>query len=233
MNLSNRHRRAKNHSSPGRKAVRLGILATAGLTVIATAATAEAVTTNNVSHGVAVADNSISTLANPGRPTQFLDAFTVHQDGALYAAAASNSARANSYDCTAASPCRSIALSFQIITMAGTNIHLNAQNVSHAANHDCAGCQTLAGAWQFIVSTPEPFTLSTSAQSRLAAVHRSLDALGRSTAPVSTIQQQADVLAAQVESILNAAAATAPKGPGVNALAAQAPTVTLHRMLAS
>ncbi|WP_182446305.1 hypothetical protein [Streptacidiphilus sp. PB12-B1b] len=230
MNL-NQHRRATPRTGPARRALRLGMLATAGLTVVATAASAEAATTSHVSHGVAVADNTVFSLANPGHPSQFQDAFTVHQYGALYDASAVNQAQAQAWACSAASPCRSVALSFQIITMAGENIHLNAQNTSHAADHDCAGCQTLAGAWQFIVSTPEPFTLSAAAQRQLADVHRSLDALGRSTAPVTAVQQQADALAAQVESILKAAAATAPKGPGVNALAAHAPVVTVHRML--
>ena len=230
MNL-NQHRRATPRTGPARRALRLGMLATAGLSVVATAASAQAATTSHVAHGVAVADNTVSTLANPGHPDQFQDAFTVQQYGALYAAAADNQAQAQSAACTAARPCRSVALSFQIITMAGEHIHLDARNVSHAANHDCAGCQTLAGAWQFIVSTPEPFTLGATAQRQLADIHRSLDALGRSTAPVATVQQQADALAAQVQSVLQAAAATAPKGPGVNALAAAAPTVTLHRML--
>ena len=238
MNLTHRHRAAP-RPGPARRAMRLGLLATVGLTVAATAATtatAQAATVGEAGpgsgHGVAVADSNVDTVANPGHRNQFQDSFTVHQYGDLYAAAVRNQAEAQSWVCTAASPCRSVALSFQIVTMAGEDIHLNAQNVSHAANHDCAGCQTLAGAWQFIVSTPEPFTLSASAQSQLATIHRELDALGRSTAPVSTIQQQADALASQVTAILRSAAATAPKGPGVNALAVAAPTVTVHQMLA-
>ena len=231
MNLTHRHRAAP-RSGPARRAMRLGLLATAGLTVLAGTATAQAATGPGSSgHGVAVADDLVNTLASPGHRSQFQDSFTVHQYGDLYAASLRNQAEAQSWACSAASPCRSVALSFQIVTMAGEDIHLNAQNVSHAANHDCAGCQTLSGAWQFIVSTPEPFTLSASAQSQLAAVHRSLDALGRSTAPVSTVQQQADALASQVTAILRSAAASAPKGPGVDALAVAAPTVTVHQML--
>lgn len=230
MNLIQRHR-ATPRLGPARRAVRLGLLATAGLTVLATAATAQAATLSGAAYGVAVADNTAHTLANPGRPSQFQDAFTVHQYGTLRAASLRNQAEAQSWACTTASPCRSVALSFQIVTMAGTNIHLNARNTSHAANHYCAGCQTLAGAWQFIVSTPEPFTLSPAARRQLAGIHRELDALGRSTAPVATVQQQADALAAQVVSVLRAAA-TAPGRPGMSAMAVAAPTVTVHRMLA-
>jgi hypothetical protein len=235
MNLTQRHR-ATPRPGPARRAMRLGLLATAGLTVVATAATAQAATGSGTAsgsgHGVAVADDFVHTVANPGHRTEFQDSFTVHQYGDLYDAAVRNQAEAQSWACSAGAPCRSVALSFQIVTMAGEDIHLNAQNVSHAANHDCAGCQTLAGAWQFIVSTPEPFTLSTSAQRQLAEIHLDLDALGRSTAPIATLRQQADALASQVAAILRSAAATAPKGPGVNALAVAAPTVTVHQTLA-
>ena len=232
MNL-NHHRRARPHSGPARKAVRVGLLATAGLAVIATATGAEAATPGGALHGVAVADDSAHTLATPGQSNEFHDSFTVHQEGALFVSSDHNQAWADSAACTAAKPCRSIALSFQIVTMAGENIRLNASNVSNAANHECAGCQTFAGAWQFIVSTPRPFTLSASAQRQLADIHRRLDALGKSTAPVSVIQSQAEALASQVRTVLTAAAATAPKGPGVDVLAQMAPTVTMHRTVSA
>ncbi|MFC1413829.1 hypothetical protein ACEZCY_32240 [Streptacidiphilus sp. N1-12] len=233
MNL-NHHRRAAARVGVGRKAVRFGLLATAGLTAMATAATtAQAAgpgSTAGTGHGVAIANDSAHALANPGNRVRFDDSFTVHQEGTVFAAAAHNLAEADSAGCTAARPCRSVALSFQIVTMAGENIHLNAVNSSNAANHHCAGCQTLAGAYQFIVSTPRAFRLSPTALRQLADIHRRLDALGRSKAPVATVKTQADALAAQVTSILQAAAATAPKGPGIDALAVRTPTVTVHRM---
>ena len=238
MNL-NQHRRAIPRVGAGRKAIRLGLLATASLTALsaaATAATAQGVGPTNHStnsHGIAIADDNVHTLANRAHESRFADSFTVHQYGPVFAASARNQADAVSAGCTAADPCRSVALSFQIVTMAGENIHLNAVNLSNASNYHCAGCETLAGAYQFVVSTPNPFTLSATAQRRLADIHRKLDALGKSTAPVAAVKQQADALAAQVVTLLKSAAATAPKGPGVDALAAMAPTVTVHRMMSS
>ena len=230
----NEHRKVTPRTGAGRKAVRLGLLATVGLGAIATAASAQAAAPGTFSsngHGVAIADDAALAYANPVHRTDFDDSFTVHQYGTVFAAAAHNDAHATSSACTAASLCRSVALSFQIITMAGENIHLNAQNRSRSTNNHCTDCQTFAGAYQFVVSTANPFTLSPSAQRQLAGIHRKLDALGRSNASIASIQAQADALAAQVTSILKAAAATAPKGPGVDALAAMAPTVTMHRML--
>ncbi|RAG85246.1 hypothetical protein DN069_12845 [Streptacidiphilus pinicola] len=223
----NPHRkpRIRPHAGAARRALRFGLLATAGLGVIgATAGTAQAV------QGVAVAHDSARTLADRAHETRFQDSFTVHQYGTLYAASARNQALAVSAYCSADDPCRSVALSFQIVTMAGENIHLNAVNLSRAENVHCDDCQTLAGAYQFVVSTPRPFTLSAAAQRQLADIHRKLDALGRSHASVAELKSQADALAAQVTSILKAAAATAPKGPGVDALAQLEPEVTVHRV---
>ena len=226
----NPHRKPRIRARVGAagRALRLGLVATAGLGVLgATAGVAQAV---GHPEGVALATDAAHTLADRAHETRFQDSFTVHQFGTLYAASARNQALAVSAYCSADDPCRSVALSFQIVTMAGENIHLNAVNLSRAENVHCDGCQTLAGAYQFVVSTPRPFTLSASAQRQLAVIHRKLDALGRSHASVAQLRSEADALAAQVTSILRAAAATAPKGPGVDALAQLEPQVTVHRV---
>jgi hypothetical protein len=224
----NQHRKSRIRVGAARRALRVGLLATAGLGVIgATTGVAQAVGGHD---GVAVADDGAHTLANRAHETRFQDSFTVHQYGELLAASARNQALAVSAYCSADDPCRSVALSFQIVTMAGTDIHLNAVNLSRAENVHCAGCETLAGAYQFVVSTPRPFTLSAAAERQLADIHRKLDALGKSKAPIDQVKSQADALAAQVTAILKAAAATAPKGPGVSALSQMEPEVTVHRV---
>jgi hypothetical protein len=225
----NLHRKTRSRVGSARRALRVGLIATAGLGVLgATAGAAQAV--GRPVEGVAVADDGAHTLANRAHETRFKDSFTVHQYGTLFAASARNQALAVSAYCSPDDPCRSVALSFQIVTMAGTDIHLNAVNLSRAENVHCDGCQTLAGAYQFIVSTPRPFTLSPTAERQLAVIHRKLDALGRSRASIAQIRSQADALAAEVASILRAAAATAPKGPVVSPLAQLEPEVTVHRV---
>ncbi|MBF9071619.1 hypothetical protein [Streptacidiphilus fuscans] len=235
----NHHRKVRIRVGSVRRAVRFGLLVTAGLgTLGATTGVAQAVGPNGGAldgtavRGVAVADDGAFTLATRAHESRFQDSFTVHQFGAVYSATADNQATAYTSWCSADDPCRSVSLSFQIVTMAGTDIHLDAHNRSTAANVHCPGCESLAGAYQFIVSTPRPFTLGVSAQRQFAEIHRKLDALGRSSAPVAEVRQQADALAAQVTALLRAAAATAPKGPGVNALAELEPQVTVHRVWA-
>ncbi len=228
----NEHRKPSTHPGRRRRALRLGLLATASLTAIgAITGGAQAIGyAASPVPGVGVASDSTYTLTNPGHHDRFDDSFTVHQFGPLFAASVRNQATAESAYCSADAPCRSVSLSFQIDTMAGTNIHLNAVNLSDASNVHCDGCQTVAGAYQFVVSTPNPFTLSASARGQLAAIHHQLDALSTSTASATAIQEQADALAAEVTAILKAAAATAPTGPGVNALTLLVPNVTVHRM---
>ena len=80
----NQHRRKTPRTGVGRKAVRLGLLATASLTAVATAATAQAAgpsSTAGTGHGVAIAVDSAHSLANPAHRVRFDDSFTVHQEG--------------------------------------------------------------------------------------------------------------------------------------------------------
>jgi hypothetical protein len=135
-----------------------------------------------------------------------------------------NQANAVGVGCSVDDHCRSVALSFQIVTMAGDHTHLTAVNRGDAVNEYCNGCQTLAGAYQFVVSTPRPFTLDAATQRRLADIHRRLDALTRSALPATDLRARADALAGEVNIVLRDAVAHAPKG-------GERPSVTLHRHL--
>ena len=219
-----------------RRAFRLGILATAALGTVGTAAgIAQAVSFgdgySSDSSGVAVANNEAFALSNAGDQTSFKDSFTIHQYGQVNAAYARNVATAQSVACSPDAPCRSVSLSFQIITMAGTDIHIDAVNLSNANNVHCAGCQTVAGAYQFVVDTPGAFKLSTSAEKQLAAIHQQLNALRGSNLSVADVRAKADALAVQVASILKNAAATAPQGPVLHPMTASSmrPAVTVYR----
>ena len=229
------HRGNRSASGP-RRLFRFGILATAALgTVGAVAGAAQAVAFSDGyssdSGGVAVASNESFALSNAGDQSAFKDSFTIHQYGDVFAASVRNDATAESVACSPDAPCRAVSLSFQIVTMAGTDIQLNADNLSNAQNVHCAGCQTVAGAYQFVVDTPGAFTLSPAAESQLAAIHRQLNALSDSTLPISDVQSKADALAVQVAAILKTAAASAPESPVARPLTAAAatPTVRVYR----
>ncbi|GAA5014667.1 hypothetical protein GCM10025734_62410 [Kitasatospora paranensis] len=156
-----KHRTSHRASIIGRTAGRLGVLSAACLTALAVAAPADAVPfSSHPGRGVAAFADHAATHASRVHPDQYDDSFTVHELGSVYSVGANNRATAVSAGCSTQHPCRSIALSFQIVTMAGDNVRLNATNLGRAINEQCPGCQTLAGAYQFIVSTPQPFRLS-------------------------------------------------------------------------
>lgn len=224
-----------------RRVFRFGMLATAALGAVGVAAgaagAAQAVAigsgSSSDSSGIAIANNEAFALSNAHDRTSFQDSFTIHQYGDVFAASVRNDATAESVACSPNAPCRSVALSFQIITMAGSDIHLNAVNLSNATNQHCAGCQTMAGAYQFVVDTPRAFKLSAADEAKLAGIHRQLDALSNAKLPIDEVQSKADALAVQVAAILKSAAAAAPQtGAGLRPQAAPqlgGPTVTVHR----
>lgn len=214
------HRKPRSSPFNGR-AVRTVLLA-AGAAGVATAVPAHAAT--GPVRSAAVVSDGVFTHANRLHHTQARDSFTVRRFGKVDATSVRNQARAVSMGCSVDDHCRSVALSFQIVTVAGDAHHLKAVNVSDAANTYCDGCQTLAGAYQFVVSTPHALTLDAGARRQLADVHRRLDALTRSTLPATELRQRVDALAAEVNGVLKEAVAKAPKR-------AEKPDVTLHRRL--
>ena len=215
------HRKARPVSNPlTRRALGIGLFA-AGVAGAATAVPAQAA--SGVTHAAVVSDHVFSHV-DRAHHTQARDSFTVRQFGTVNAAGVRNQANAVSAGCSADDACRSVALSFQIVTVAGEHTHLRAVNLSDAANKECTGCQTLAGAYQFVVSTPRPLTLDAEAQRKLADIHTRLDALTRSSLSAADLKKQADGLAAEVNVVLKDAVAGAPKGDGQ-------PDVTLHRHL--
>lgn len=216
-------RSSQNHAL--RRALRT-VLLTAGAAGAATALPAQAASaaTGGAQTHAAVASDHVFSHADRAHHAQTKDSFTVRQLGRVDAAGVRNQANAVSVGCSADGACRSVALSFQIVTVAGERTHLNAVNLSDAVNKHCTGCQTLAGAYQFVVSTPTALTLDAETRRQLADVHGRLDALTRSPEPAADLRRQADALAAEVTGILHDAVARAPKTD-------TQPTVTLHRHL--
>ncbi|MFE9452571.1 hypothetical protein [Streptomyces sp. NPDC006739] len=203
------------------RAVRIGLFA-AGVAGVATAVPAQAATA--LPQTAAVVSDHVYSHVDRAHHTQARDSFTVRQFGTVNAAAARNQANAVSAGCSADDHCRSVALSFQIVTVAGEHTHLDAVNLSDAANKKCTGCQTLAGAYQFVVSTRVPLRFDDATQRELADIHRRLDGLTRSSLPAAELKSQVDALAGEVTGVLRDAVAHAPKSTGQ-------PDVTLHRQL--
>ncbi|MFK4149679.1 hypothetical protein [Streptomyces sp. NPDC004065] len=224
------HHRKPRTRTATKAALGLGIAATT--TAVMTAATTPTQAAGRFPR-VAIAVDSARSHADRTHVRQFDENFAIHEYGPTVAVTANNRATAVSAGCSPDNPCRSIALSYQIVTTAGANARLiNATNLSRSVNEHCPACQTYSAAYQFIVATPRRFTLSAQARGQLAHINRQVDALRTSQWSIARISQHADELARQVKSILDHEAARAPRAPrtpGNDQLADFAPTVTMHR----
>ncbi|MER6979457.1 hypothetical protein [Streptomyces carpinensis] len=222
------HHRKPRTPKATKTAVRLGVAVTAGL--VMTGATTAARATPGRS-GVAIAVDTANSHADRTHVNQFDKSFMIHEYGPSVAVTANNRAVAVSAGCSLDDPCRSVALSYQIVTTAGRNARLiNATNISRSVNEHCPACQTFSAAYQFVVATPRQFSLSRQARSELSSINRRVDALKASSLPISQITREADELARQVKAVLDREAARAPRTSGSNdPLADFMPTVTMHR----
>ncbi|MEU1418296.1 hypothetical protein, partial [Streptomyces sp. NPDC005731] len=207
------------------------VAASATLSLVAATGTAAAgPVAGRSSGGAAIAVDLAQSRADRTRVNQFDESFRIHEYGPSVAVTAYNRAVAQSVGCSVHAPCRSIALSFQIVTTAGSNARLiNATNLSQAVNEHCPGCQTFSAAYQFVVATPRAFTLGSAARRELAAIEDQVEALKASRVPVGEVTRQADALARRVKAVLDGEMARAPRATGADPLADFAPHVTMHR----
>ncbi|MEV4439191.1 hypothetical protein AB0K09_09240 [Streptomyces sp. NPDC049577] len=198
-----------------RTVLRLGLLA-AGIAAAASAGPAQAASS------VVVYRDGVRTAADHHHHVAYRDSFAVHQLGTVRAAGLRNQATATSAGCTADDACRSVALSFQIVTLAGEHVRLNAVNRGESVNEHCTGCQTLAGAYQFVVQTRTPVAIDPASARKLADIHHRLDTLSASRLSATDLKQRVDGLAAEVRTVL----------AGLHVPAGKArPDVTVHRHL--
>ncbi|MGX4694482.1 hypothetical protein [Streptomyces sp. JNUCC 63] len=214
-----------------RAAAGLGAAAAAALAVTAGSASAGAAAgASRLSQRVAVAVDLAHSRADRIHINQSDASFAIHEYGPSVAVTANNRATAESAGCSLEAPCRSVALSYQIVTTAGANARLiHATNLSRAVNEHCAACQTVSAAYQFVVATPRGFSLSRAARSELDSIGRKVNALKSSRLPISQVTREADELAREVKAVLDREAARAPRAGGSDRGAGFAPTVTLHR----
>ncbi|MGW2696704.1 hypothetical protein [Streptomyces sp. NPDC001296] len=213
-------------------AIRLGAAVTAGLAMTALTAQARATPGRlGISHDVAIAVDAALSHADRTHVNQSDTSFQIHTYGPSIAVTANNRATAISAGCSPDNPCRSVALSYQIVTTAGRNAHLiNATNISRSLNEHCPACQTLSAAYQFIVATPRQFTLSPQARTELNTINHQVDTLRTSHLPIDQITRQADELAQHIKTILDHEAAHQPRTSNTNDPQTDfTPTVTMHR----
>ncbi|MEV7179392.1 hypothetical protein [Kitasatospora sp. NPDC093679] len=175
--------------------------------------------------------NAVS-VASPVHTRDTDVAFEIRQFGRTVGVDVDNRAIATARYCSEGQHCRAVALSFQIVTTGGSNVHVAADNNSKATTVHCAGCQAVAGAYQFVINTPQPVRLGQDALRELAAVEKAVRSAARTQDPAQ-LKATVDAKVAEITDILQAAVAAQPAAPAApsNRSLAERPGVTVHRML--
>jgi putative peptide zinc metalloprotease protein len=98
--------------------------------------------------------------------------------------------------------CRTVAVAFQVVLVAGRVDVVVPQNLSGALNYACVRCVTQALATQLVVSVPDALTDAQNAQ--LAAVWKALQAFGAhiQDVPLAELQSRLDDFKAQILAIV-------------------------------
>src|SRR4051794_14877605 len=94
--------------------------------------------------------------------------------------------------------CRTVAIAMQVVLVFGQPRTFTPVNLAVALNDACTDCQTLASAYQDVVQASTPLRLTPAGRRAIAAVRRALRSLASSALPIAAIQQQVDVLHAQL-----------------------------------
>jgi putative peptide zinc metalloprotease protein len=90
--------------------------------------------------------------------------------------------------------CRTIAIAVQVVLVMADVDYAVPVNYAEAINYACEACETLAFAWQLVISTGGEVGLTADALERIAAIELALDALKDSDAPIADIEAAADQL---------------------------------------
>jgi putative peptide zinc metalloprotease protein len=109
--------------------------------------------------------------------------------------------------------CRTIAIAVQILLLTADIQYIVPVNYAEAVNYECSGCETLAYAWQFVLSTGGDVRLSGDVRARLEEIERELNSLRDSDASLFEIQAEVDRLMGQIrDTILTGIEPVAPHG---------------------
>ena len=98
--------------------------------------------------------------------------------------------------------CMSVAIAIQVVLVTTDVTSVAPVNVAVAVNQNCTSCQALASAFQFIMSTGGPVTLSHDGRKTLEDIRKQLDALRTSGLPADQMLAQVQQLDAQIVQVV-------------------------------
>lgn len=98
--------------------------------------------------------------------------------------------------------CTTVALSFQVLLLFTESDEVTPENLALALNVGCSLCETLASAYQFVLTTGGVVRFTPEGSRRLQEIHRQLLALRGSELGVEELQAEVDRLADELRDVL-------------------------------
>jgi putative peptide zinc metalloprotease protein len=121
--------------------------------------------------------------------------------------------------------CQTVALAIQVLLISGYDSSVVApENVAIALNVDCVACETLASAYQFVLTTEGNVHFTAEGSKQLAEIRRALLELKKSDLPIEQIQAKLDALMDDLAKVLSTELVAAGKSGSGGASPTAAPT---------
>lgn len=98
--------------------------------------------------------------------------------------------------------CTTVAISFQALLLLTEPEEVTPENLALALNIECSLCQTLASAYQFVLTTGGPVRFTAEGSRRLQEIHRQLLALRHADMGIVELQAEVDRLADEMREVL-------------------------------
>ena len=98
--------------------------------------------------------------------------------------------------------CQTVAISIQVLLVAGDPDVVNPTNLAIAINDMCTLCETLASAYQFVIGGDARLTLTPQGRRQVQEIGRGLRELGRQDLSIGEVQARVDALADDLREVL-------------------------------
>lgn len=100
--------------------------------------------------------------------------------------------------------CQTVALAIQVLLISGYDSSTVApENVAIAINQECVACETLASAYQFILTSEGNVHFTAEGSKRLAEIRKALQELRKSDLSIEEIQAKLDALMDDLAAVLS------------------------------
>ena len=125
--------------------------------------------------------------------------------------------------------CKTVAISIQVVLVTGDPSVATPTNLAIAINYECTLCETLASAYQWVLSTDGPVHFSAEGNREVARIRHELRELAKSNLPVEELQARVEQLMRELAQVLERELVAAGKPPAAQQPSAETTPATTTR----